>query len=522
MSARLAQVRELPRRLLGRSHGDADESHGHMVRSTHALMLTTIVNGALGFAFWVLAARLYSTEVVGLNSALVAIMITIATLSQFSIGVMFVRFLPESNRPRQLILVGYALSGVVAVVLAAALAIIVPRVSGNISVLRTHPWLAAVWVASAALWCVFGLQDRALTALRFTRWVPLENGVFGILKIAVLVVMAGIGATEGVLFAWVIPMVLLILPVNWLVFGPAARAHTPIHEEGVVQRFGRRRLVHYLGFTGLATVLDQGMQAAIPLLVIGILGATQNAYFYIPFTIVMTMEILIDSGVTALTVEGSFAASRLRELTLSLGRRLLIMVGPLVVGLVVFAPLVLLFFGRDYAAHGTTVLRLLAVASVLRGAIWVFVGVCRVQGRALFIFFESMATSILAIVLIAFGAHEWGLNGVGLGWLAANVVVAVFCLPFFWQFIRHPRTTGDGEPDGAIPAATTAEDDDDRSAYYPPAVWGAMVPPSGSQSAMDDDAFEDELRRRTGTGRTGAPPPPVPGAAEVPADGRAD
>ena len=512
MSARLAQVRDLPRRLLGRSDAGSDESHGHMFRSTHALMLTTVVNGALGFAFWVLAARLYSTEVVGLNSALVAIMMTIATLSQFSIGVMFVRFLPESNRPRQLIMVGYALSGVVAIVLAAALAIIVPRVSGNISVLRTHPWLAVVWVLSAALWCVFGLQDRALTALRFTKWVPLENGVFGVLKIAMLVVMAGIGATEGVLFAWVIPMVLLILPVNWLVFGPAARAHTPLHEEGVVQRFGRRRLVHYLGLTGLATVLDQGMQAAIPLLVIGILGATQNAYFYIPFTIVMTMEILIDSGVTALTVEGSFAASRLRELTVSLGRRLLIMVGPLVVGLVVFAPLVLLFFGRDYAAHGTTVLRLLALASVLRGAIWVFVGVCRVQGRAVFIFFESLATSVLAVVLIAFGAREWGLNGVALGWLAANVVVAVFCLPFFWRFIRHPRVRDDGEPDDAIPAGSVA--DDDQSAYYPPAVWGAMVPPSGSQSAMDEDALEDELRRRAGTGRAGHAPPPVPDAPD--------
>ena len=495
------------RRLTG--GGDGDESHGHLFRSTHALMLTTVVNGALGFGFWIIAARLYSAQLVGLNSALIAIMTTIATLAQFSLGVMFVRFLPESNRPRQMIIVGYAISAVAAVVLAALLAIIVPRVSGDVSVLRTHPWLAVVWVASAALWCVFGLQDRALTALRFTKWVPLENGVFGVAKIGVLVVMAVIGASQGILFAWIIPMVLLILPVNWLVFGPAAKQHKPVHDEGVIQRFGKRRLLHFLGFTGLATVFDQGMQAAIPLLVIGILGAAENAYFYIPFTIVMTVEILIDSGVTALTVEGSFAASRLRDLTLSLGRRLLILVGPVIVGLIIFAPIVLLFFGRAYAEHGTTVLRLLALATVLRGAIWVFVGVCRVQGRAVFIFIESLATSVFAVLFIAIGAHEWGLDGVGLGWLAANVVVAVFSLPFFWRFIRHPRVADDAAP-GPVTSPDDALAGDDQPVYYPPAVWGAMTPPGGSMNAIDEDVLADDLRRRTGTGAIGSVPPPDP------------
>lgn len=504
MSAVLGRIRRLS------GGGDGDESQAHLFRSAHALMLTTAVNGALGFGFWVIAARLYSANLVGLESALIAIMTTIAALSQFSLGVMFVRFLPESNRPRQMIMLGYAIS---AVILAALLAIVVPRISSNVSVLHTHPWLAGVGMAAAALWCVFGLQDLALTALRFTKWVPLENGIFGCAKIGALVVMAVIGASPGILFAWIIPMVLLIPPVNWLVFGPAAKRHPPIHDEGVIQSFGKRRLLHVLGFTGLATVFDQGMQAAIPLLVIGILGATQNAYFYIPFTIVMTVEILIDGGVTALTVEGSSAASRPRELTLSPGRRLLILVGPVVIGLIIFAPIVLLFFGRAYAEHGTTVLRLLALATVLRGAIGVFAGVCRVQGRAMSIFIESQATSVFAVLFIVIGAQRWGLDGVALGWLAANVHVAVFSLPFIWRFIRHPRLPDgippDGTPpdDGAVAAAQLP--DDEQDAFYPPAAWGAMVPASGSMIAIDGGALGEELRRRTGIGAIGSGSPAV-------------
>jgi O-antigen/teichoic acid export membrane protein len=484
----------LIRRLGGGADGDV--SHGHLFRSTHALMLTTVVNGALGFGFWVLAARLYTPELVGINSALIAVMTTIATLAQFSFGVMFIRFLPESSRPRQMILIGYALSAGTAVVIAVLLAIVVPRISGDLSVLRTHPWLAAAWVASVALWCVFGLQDRALTALRFTRWVPVENGIFGAAKIVVLLSLAAVGAAQGILFAWIIPMVLLIVPVNWLLFGPAARRHTPIHQDGVVRSFGRRRVLHFLGLTGVATVFDQGMQAAIPLLVVGILGPTQNAYFYIPFAIVMTVEILIDSGSVALTVEGSFAATRLRELTVSVVRRLLTLVSPVIVALIIFAPFVLVFFGADYVEHSTTVLRLLVLATVLRGAIGVFVGVCRVQGRAVVIFVQSLATSVLGVAFIAVGAHVGGLNGVGVGWLAANAVVAVALLPMFWRYLRSSRPTAADRGD-EIPGSAGV--DDGRAAYYPSSVWGGLVPPEQSIGAIDQSALDDDVRRPPAT-----------------------
>ena len=176
-------------------------------------------------------------------------------------------------------------------------------------------------------------------------------------------------------------MVFLVIPVNVLIFRRAVPAHTPPHALGIVKSFGRRRLYRYLGFTSIASIFDQGLQAALPLVVIAVLGATQDAYFYIPFTIVMSMELLADNAVTALTVEGSFAADRVQELTIAVGRRLLLILVPLSVVLIVAAPIVLRFFGQDYVDHGTTVLRLLAAASLFRGTIWVYMAVCRIQGR---------------------------------------------------------------------------------------------------------------------------------------------
>src|SRR6185312_5922794 len=46
----------------------------------------------------------------------------------------------------------------------------------------------AVWfVVSTMAWSVFNLQDAALTGLRSAVWVPLENGLYGLVKLLLLV-----------------------------------------------------------------------------------------------------------------------------------------------------------------------------------------------------------------------------------------------------------------------------------------------------------------------------------------------
>ena len=43
-------------------------------------------------------------------------------------------------------------------------------------------------------WCVFSLQDAVLTGMRQAVWLPLENGVYGLAKIGLLVALAPVAA----------------------------------------------------------------------------------------------------------------------------------------------------------------------------------------------------------------------------------------------------------------------------------------------------------------------------------------
>lgn len=463
----------------------------YLFRTAHLLMLNTVMTAGLGFAFWILAARLYSPERVGVNSALIAVLMTVSTLCQVNLGSVFVRFLPESTRPARLIVLGYAVAAGFSLVVATCVALIAPHVATDLSVLGSNRLIGVIWVVSVALWCVFALQDGALTGLRAARWIPVENTSFGVLKIAALLILAAFGAAQGMLLAWVLPMAVLVVPVNLIIFRRAVPAHVPAHTDGIVNRFGRRRLIRYLGMASVATSIDQGMLAALPILVVAILGATQNAYFYIAFTIVATLELLADNIVTALTVEGIHASHRLRELTRAVGRRFLVLLLPATLLLILAAPIALLFFGRTYADHGTTVLRLLALASIFRGAIWLYMAVARIQGRGLVLLAVSAATSIGTLVFTSVFAHLWGLNGVGFGWLVSNVLVAIVVVPLLWRFVRQPTN------------ASTDESVADRPLAGPSELMGAVAPSAASWPSIIEGLGDGEAA-------TSAPPPTPP------------
>ena len=77
----------------------------------------------------------------------------------------------------------------------------------------------ACWfVVSTAAWSVFSLQDSALTGLRASVWIPLENAVYGVVKLGLLVVVAQTSLSDGVFTSWTLPVLALLVPVNLLLF----------------------------------------------------------------------------------------------------------------------------------------------------------------------------------------------------------------------------------------------------------------------------------------------------------------
>jgi O-antigen/teichoic acid export membrane protein len=108
--------------------------------------------------------------------------------------------------------------------------------------------------------------------------------------------------------------------------------------------------------------------------------------------------------------------------------------------LVLAAPLLLLPFGRAYVEHGTTLLRLLIVATVPQAAIALYLGVERVRARIGRVAALEGAIVVLVTAGAVFGMRSYGLPGLGVAWLAAQSAMAVLVVPALRKVCHRPVT----------------------------------------------------------------------------------
>jgi O-antigen/teichoic acid export membrane protein len=413
-----------------------------LLRGAYSLVANTAVTSLLGMVFWVAAARLYTSSAVGRDAALLSAMIELSTICQLNLGNGIVRFLPDLGpESRRAVSLAYLLCGAVAIVIGSVFVLEAPRAAHGLSFLGNDTGLQVGFLATLLLWGFFTLQDAVLTATRRAPWIPLENGLFGLLKLAALPLLLASGLSHGVFLAWALPMALLLMPVSYLVFTRAIPEHvrSGAARESSLSRLGRAQALAFLAQDYLASIFTQATLTLLPLLVIAVLGARASAYFAIPFMIVMAFDTLAYSACSSLVVEGTLAEERLKTLARSMLRRVLTLLLPAAAALIVAAPVVLMPFGADYAKHGATVLRLLVCASLFRAGIALFAAISRVQGRALRLAAIELALLALVIAPGALLAHSAGITGVAIAWLAANALIFAVLTPWLVTFLSEPH-----------------------------------------------------------------------------------
>ncbi len=412
----------------------------HLLTGAYSLLANTAVTSALGMAFWVAAARVYPPDTVGRDTVLISVMIELSTICQLSMGTGVLRFLPDLGpRSSRALAAVYGVTALAAILLGSAFVLLAPGVSGQLSFLDHSSLLGIGFVAALALWGVFILQDAALTATRRAPWLPLENGLFGALKLVALPILFILGVSNGVFIAWVLPMVILLVPVNALLFKFALPRHVQsARRESSLADLGSRRVMRFLSQDYLASIFTQATLTVLPLLVIATLGAGQSAYFAMPFTIAMAFDTFAYGACSALVVEGTLHSEGLRGLVAIFARHVAALLVPLAVALIAAAPLVLAPFGAAYATHGANLLRLLLCASLLRVLLALFSALARAQAKG-----ARLALLELGLLTIVLGlavplAHSAGIVGVGVAWLVGNALACCLAIPVLLRFLRMP------------------------------------------------------------------------------------
>ncbi|WP_405621961.1 lipopolysaccharide biosynthesis protein [Streptomyces sp. NBC_01508] len=413
-----------------------------MFRNAYALMLSTGVSAALGLGFWLVAARYYTEEAVGQGSAAIAAMRLLASLTATTMIGAVVRYVPRAGRATgALVWRAYAVSS--AVVCAACVVFLLTLDLWGPSYAPLSGVTAGLlFTASCVAWALLTLQDGVLTGLREAFWVPVGNTVFSLGKLLLLVAFATAMPVLGVFVSWAAAIALSVLPLGWLVFRRLIPRQAATDRDREPPRTGDIR--RFLAGDSVGALFSLAMINLLPVMVAVRFDAAHNAFFYTAYTVGGTMEFMAINMASSLTAHASHSPERLAEGVRGALRRMTVLLVPVVLVLVLFAPQVLAPFGADYAEHGSTVLRLLAAAALPRVVVELYIGVLRVQGRTgmLAALQGAMCVSVLGSAVVLLGPA--GISGAGLAMLLSMTLVALVAAPGLRSALSGGRGRGRG------------------------------------------------------------------------------
>jgi O-antigen/teichoic acid export membrane protein len=419
---------------------DGAARQSSMFRNAYALMLSTGVSAALGLGFWLVAARYYSVEHVGQGSAAIAAMRLLASITATTMIGAVVRYVPRAGRDTaKLVWRVYAISSVV--VCAACVVFLLTLGWWGASYAPLSGLVpGAVFTAACVGWAVLTLQEGVLTGLRKSFWVPVGNAVFSFGKLVLLALLAAAVPALGVFVSWAAAIALSVVPLGWLVFRrliPRQEAADRGREPPRARDIGR-----FMAGDSVGALFSLAMINLLPVLVAVRFDAAHNAFFYTAYTVGGTMEFMAINMASSLTAHASYDPAQLAAGVRGALRRMTLLLVPVVAVIVVFAPLVLTPFGGDYAAHGTTVLRLLTAATLPRVVVELYIGVLRVQGRTgmLALLQGAMCLSVLGGAAALMGPQ--GIAGAGTAMLGSMLLTALFAAPGLRSALRTPPARG--------------------------------------------------------------------------------
>jgi len=400
------------------------------------LMGASVFSSLIGFVFWLVAARFYPDEAVGLASALIPAMGLAVSFSKLGLELGLVRFLKRhSEDPKAIIntvfTVGLLASVAAALIFVAGLDLWSPA----LLFIRETPLYLFAFVFFCAVSSLNNLSDHSFIASRRSGFVVASGLIFGILKVILAIALATFLTSFSIFASWGIGMTAAVIISIFVLLPIAQRGYR------FAVTIKKKILGDMLGysFANYISMLLWGTPALIfPLMVVNLLGAEANAYFYIGWAVSNVIVMIPQSVTTSLLAEGSYDETNLKTHILRSLKIIFLLLVPAVVAVLLLADKLLWLFGTQYSASATELVRIMTLAVLPLAVNILYLNIKRVQKDLKMIVGMPAFIAVISIVLALILLPQIGFNGVGIAWLAAHACCAVvIVVNWLWRWRKR-------------------------------------------------------------------------------------
>jgi O-antigen/teichoic acid export membrane protein len=380
-----------------------------------------------GFIFWLLAARFYALSDVGLAASATAATILCGLLALLGSGSSIIKLYPSHRQsPLPLVFTAASIVFISAILVSGAFVALTRVAFSELSVISS-PSLAIIFVSLSTLNGLSWLSDELSIAMKRNVHVLARAGTFGVMSLSALLFMSLLPGDHGartLVAAWLVGAAGAFALGVYQVSRVVGRSRTP------APRVAPARLLK-IGLPNHAlTLADATPIFVLPLLVTEVLSPEANAVWYV--VSMAALGVYLSPMLAGITLFAEAADPR-ADVPAALKFRLklgLVLGGTGALLIAALASTLLNVLGDDYAADGTTPLRILLIGTVPVAFSQAFFALSRARGSLLEPTLLATGGALAVLACAAIFASTHGLTGVACAWVGVQLVIG------FWSAWR--------------------------------------------------------------------------------------
>ena len=380
----------------------------------------------MGFAYWAVAARLFSQSEVGYGAATISAVTVLGTIGMFGLNTVLISELPKRDRKGNLVSAALLASGLGSLVLGLGFALIAPSFSPRFAAITGTPVRALLVTFSVVPLAVGLVFDQATIGVMRGGVQLFRNFVFSLVKLLLLPVAAFTLHDEfgaGIMASYVGGMTLSLAAAALQL----RSSGTPVlcrPDWRVLRALGRAAFVH--NWLNVAIVVPFSL---IPVIVTVVVSPAANAAFFAAWMLASFVYLIPQHLSTVLFAVASADVHAIAQ-KLRFTLKVSILVGvPASIVLALAAHWELSLFGAGYARLATFPLVLLALGYLPCIPKVHYVAVCRATGKVNRAAIVLTSFAVAEIAMAAIGGYLHGLIGLSVALLIVAIVEGAATTP---------------------------------------------------------------------------------------------
>jgi len=381
-----------------------------LYRESFFLISSRALNVLCGFFFWIMAARLYSLEDVGVATTLNSSLTLVLLISRLGCDVSIIRFLPiyKKETVYNTCVTITTIASLVFGVIYIAISAFLPQ---SKYLINNHAYIV--------IFLLFSVMNSiaVMTGLAFITLREAENyfyqNIFLLLRVFLLIPLVFLGYM-GVFGSIGLAFILASL-FGFILLGKSLSFNFLIDKQFLKESF------KFTSRNYIANLLSSAPILLLPIMVLNMLGEAEAAKYYLAYAIGSVLILIPDSISTSVFVEGCYGES-LKTSTIKALKTICSLLIPGVLILYFAGGSLLNIVGKDYV-DALGLLKLFAISSLFYTLCSLFTAIQNVRMKAESVVKFNIFRSILLMCLSYIGILKLGIIGVGWAWLITYIVV---------------------------------------------------------------------------------------------------